>query len=175
MPHLLLPSSSRSVLTVEPWVKLLHVIGRLWPVSPTQFHNATVILEIPLKEVLRIKWQEKGDPDSWTGGKWKESRKVSGKSHSCSVHVCVWHTAPTLHPAWAAGQVACERGAAETPFCFSGFPLFFLVGHIKTVYGLSVVTQCFNFLLVTLSPPLLLSCALPSPSSLCRHIKEPPN
>ena len=53
----------------------------------------------------------------------EEKQKASGKSHSCSLHV--WHAPLTLHPAWAAGQLSCERGAAETPFCFSGFPLLF--------------------------------------------------
>lgn len=53
-----------------------------------------------------------------------ESRKWAG-NHIPAASMCVWHTPPTPHPAWAAGQVAYKSGTAENPFCFSGFPLLF--------------------------------------------------
>lgn len=67
------------------------------------------------------------------------------KSHSCSL---------TL-PEQLASSLAKEA-LPKPPFVFTAFP-FYLVGHIKTVYGLCVVTECSNFLLFTLSPPLFFS------------------
>lgn len=61
------------------------------------------------------------ESESW----WQRRKAESEREITFLQPPCVWHTTPTLHPAWAAGQVAYERGTAENPFCFSGFPLLF--------------------------------------------------
>lgn len=50
-------------------------------------------------------------------------------------------------------QPTCKGGASKSPLCFSGFSLP-LLGLIKMLGGLSVVTQCSNFPLFPSSPPL---------------------
>lgn len=62
-------------------------------------------------------------------------------------------------------QMNCERGATKGPLCFSSFSLP-LLGLIKMLGGLSVVTQCSNFLLFPSAPPLLAPPVfiLPSPN-----------
>lgn len=95
----------------------------------------------------------------------RKSRKRAG-NHIPAASMCDTPHSPCTLPEQLASLLAKEA-LPKPPFVFLAFPSF-LVGHIKTVYGLSVVTQCSNFLLFTSSPPLL-------PSALtvflfCHHI-----
>lgn len=104
---------------------------------------------------------------------------MNKNSHSSSLHV--YDTPlPPCTPLEQLARSLAKEVRPKPPFVFLAFP-FFLAGHIKkNVYGLSVATQCSNFLLFTLGRPLLFLLfffplavfTLPSRSRQIRRLKS---